>query len=134
MNALLGGHAGLSALSTAAATPQIKGGALRAIAHTGVKRLAAFSDVPTLKELGYDAELYLWAGFFAPKGVPARVLEVLRDGARRAGQDPEFTSALEKMQTPSGYQDTDEFKAWWDRDAQMLTAAIKRIGKVAEKK
>src|SRR5207247_4992296 len=26
----------------------------------------AFPDVPTLKELGYDVEYYLWAGLFAP--------------------------------------------------------------------
>lgn len=133
MNALLGGHAGLSALSTAAATPQIKGGKLRALSHSGAQRLAAFPDVPTLKELGYDGELYLWAGLFAPRNLPAHVQKILRDATRQAVQDPEFKGGMEKMQAPVAYQDAEEFRAWWDRDTQMLAETIKRIGKVEAK-
>ena len=40
---------------------------------------------------------------------------------------------MEKAQTPIAYQDADEFKAWWDRDAQTLAEVVKRIGKVEEK-
>jgi len=133
MNALLGGHAGLSALSTQAATPQIKAGKLRALAHSGGQRLAAFPEVPSMKELGYDAELYLWAGLFAPRNVPAHVQKILRDATRLAVQDPEFKGAMEKMQAPVAYQDADEFGSWWERDTQTLAAVIKRIGKVEAK-
>jgi tripartite-type tricarboxylate transporter receptor subunit TctC len=52
MTTLLGGHATVSALSTGAVTPQVKGGKLRVLANTGTTRLAAFPDIPTLKELG----------------------------------------------------------------------------------
>jgi len=31
------------------------------------------------------------------------------------------------------YQDADEFKAWWDKDAQTLAEVVKRIGKVEDK-
>lgn len=133
MTAVLGGHAGLSALSTGAVTPQVRSGKARALAATGARRLAAFPDVPTLKELGYDVEIYLWTGLFAPRGVPAHVLKIFRDATRQAVQDPDFKTATEKMQMPTAYQDADEFKAWWDRDTEMLTAAIKRIGKVEAK-
>jgi tripartite-type tricarboxylate transporter receptor subunit TctC len=80
------------------------------LATGGAARLAAFPDVPTLKELGYDVEYYLWAV-----------------------QDPEFKNAMSKIETPIAYQDADEFKAWWDRDAQILAGVIKRIGKVEGK-
>ena len=30
----------------------------------------ALPDVPTMKELGYNVEFYLWVGMFAPKGTP----------------------------------------------------------------
>lgn len=129
MTAVLGGHAMLSALSTGAVTPQVKGGKVRVLANSGARRLAAFPDTPTLKELGYDVEVYLWTGLFAPKGVPAHVLQTLRDATRRAVQDKEFQAASLKMQMPPAYQDTDEFKAWWDKDSEMLAAAIKRMGK-----
>jgi tripartite-type tricarboxylate transporter receptor subunit TctC len=133
MTAVLGGHATLAMLSTGAVSPQVKGGKVRVLANSGTKRLANFPDVPTLKELGYDVEVYLWTGLFAPKDVPAPVVRALRDGIRLAVQDPEFISASEKMQMPPAYQDADEFKAWWDKDSEMLAAAIRRMGKAPAK-
>jgi tripartite-type tricarboxylate transporter receptor subunit TctC len=52
---------------------------------------------------------------------------------RQAVQDDEFKAASEKMQMPTAYQDADEFKTWWDKDADMLAAVIKRIGKPGAK-
>jgi tripartite-type tricarboxylate transporter receptor subunit TctC len=129
MTAVLGGHAPVSALSTGAVTPQVKGGKVRVLANSGAKRLDAYPDVPTLKELGYDVEVYLWTGLFAPKDVPAPVLKTLRDAVRQAVQDDEFKAASEKMQMPPAYQDADEFKTWWDKDTEMLAAAIRKMGK-----
>jgi tripartite-type tricarboxylate transporter receptor subunit TctC len=128
--AVLGGHAQLWASPPAIALPHIQAGKLRALATWGARRLPAFPGVPTLKELGYDLEYYLWAGFFAPRGVPAGVLRTLRDATRTVVQDPEFRSAMEKAKTPIAYQDADEFRAWWDRDAETLAGVIKRIGRV----
>jgi tripartite-type tricarboxylate transporter receptor subunit TctC len=133
MTAILGGHAQVSALSTGAVTPQVKGGKLRVLANTGTTRLAAYPDIPTLKELGYDVEVYLWTGLFAPKDVPPHAVKVLREAAKRAVQDDEFKQASEKMQMPPAYQDADEFKAWWDKDSEMLAAAIRRMGKTGGK-
>jgi tripartite-type tricarboxylate transporter receptor subunit TctC len=129
MTAVLGGHAAVATLSTGAVSPQVKGGKVRVLANTGAKRLAAFPDIPTLKELGYDVEVYLWNGLFARKEVPAHVVKVLRDAARKAVEDDEFKAASEKMQMPPAYLDADEFKTWWDKDAAMLSVVIQRIGK-----
>jgi tripartite-type tricarboxylate transporter receptor subunit TctC len=133
MTAVLGGHASLAMLSTGAVTPQVKGGKVRVLANSGAKRLAAFPELPTLKELGYDVEVYLWTGLFTPKDVPAHALKTLREATRQAVQDAEFKAASEKMQMPIAYQDMDEFKAWWEKDTEMLVAAIKRMGKVEAK-
>ena len=45
----------------------------------------------------------------------------------------EYKAAMDKAQTPIAYQDADEFKAWWDRDAAMLADVIKKIGRVETK-
>jgi len=133
MTAVLGGHAAMWASPPALAAPHLKAGKIRALATWGAQRLAAFPDVPTMRELGYDIEYYLWAGLFAPKDVPVSVVKVLRDATRQVVQDPEFKGMMEKIKTPIAYQDADEFKAWWDRDAKTLAAVIKRIGKVETK-
>jgi tripartite-type tricarboxylate transporter receptor subunit TctC len=131
--AVLGDHAQLWASPPALALPHIRAGKMRPLATWGAARLAALPDVPTLKELGQDLEYYLWTGLFAPRGVPAPVFEALRSGVGRAVQDPEFKSAMDKAQVPPAYQDADEFKAWWDRDAATLAAAVRRIGRLEPK-
>lgn len=133
MTAVLGGHAAAWASPPALAVPHLKSGKLRALATWGRTRLAAFHEVPTLKELGYDVEYYLWAGLFAPKGIAPHVLKALRDATRQAVHDPEFRAAMTRIETPIAYQDADEFKAWWDRDARVLAGVIKLIGKVEGK-
>ena len=131
--AVLGGHAQLWASPPALAAPHIEAGKMRALATWGATRLAAFPDVPTLKELGYDVEYYIWTGLFAPRGVPANVIQTLRDATRKAVEDPEFKSSMDKAKTPVSYQDADEFKAFWDRDAQRIAATIQFIGKTEAK-
>jgi tripartite-type tricarboxylate transporter receptor subunit TctC len=133
MTAVLGGHAAVATLSTGAVSAQMKAGKVRVLASSGAKRLAAFPDVPTMKELGYDAEVYLWTGLFAPKEVPAPVLKTLRDATRKAVEDDEFKAASEKMQMPPAYLDADEFKTWWDKDSEMLAGVIRRMGKADHK-
>jgi len=131
--AVLGGHAQLWASPPALAAPHIEAGKMRALATWGATRLAAFPDVPTLKELGYDVEYYIWTGLFAPRGVPANVIQTLRDATRKAVEDPEFKSSMDKAKTPIAYQDAEEFKAFWDRDAQRIAATIQFIGKTEAK-
>jgi tripartite-type tricarboxylate transporter receptor subunit TctC len=99
----------------------------------GGQRLPDFPAIPTLKESGYDVEYYLWTGFFAPRNVPAGVFKSLRDATRQAAQDPDFIRGMQKIQTPVAYQDADEFKAWWDKDAEKIAVVVKRIGKVTDK-
>ena len=132
-SAVLGGHAHLWASPPALAAPHIEAGKMRALATWGATRLAAFPDVPTLKELGYDVEYYLWTGLFAPKGISPHVFQTLRDATRRAVQDDEFKAAMDKAKTPIAYQDSDEFKAFWDADAKRIAAVIQFIGKIEAK-
>lgn len=133
MTAVLGGHVTMWASPPALASPHLKAGKIRAMATWGASRLAAFPEIPTFKELGYDVEYYLWAGLFAPKNIPPAVVKILRDATRQAVEDPEFKGAMEKIQTPIAYQDADEFRAWWDKDARILADVIKQIGKVETK-
>ncbi len=130
MTAVLGGHAAMWASPPALAFSHIKAGSLRVLANFGGQRLAALPEIPTLKELGYNVEYYLWAGLFAPRDTPATVLRLLRGAARQAVDDPGFKSAMTKVETPVAYLDADEFQKFWDEDAKMLSEAIRRVGKV----
>ncbi|OGA10475.1 MAG: Tat pathway signal protein [Betaproteobacteria bacterium RIFCSPLOWO2_12_FULL_65_110] len=134
ITALLGGQIEALASGPSAVIGQVRGGRMRALGSWGEKRLQALPDVPTFKELGYDAEFYIWSGLFAPSATPPAVMAVLRNTVRSAVEDPDFRGAMAKIATPISYLDAPEFQAFWDRDAKMLAAAVRRIGRIEGKK
>jgi tripartite-type tricarboxylate transporter receptor subunit TctC len=130
MNALLGAHADIVASVPSLVAPHLPTGKVRLLAHSGVGRLPAFPDLPSLKELGYDIEYAAWAGLVAPRGTPAHILKILGDAVRQGVKEPEVVTASQKLQTPVAYQDAEEFNAWWRKDAEKLAAVIRKIGKL----
>jgi tripartite-type tricarboxylate transporter receptor subunit TctC len=130
VTALLGGQVEALASGPAAAIGQIKAGKMRALAGWGEKRLALMPELPTFRELGYDAEFYIWAGVFAPAGTPDPVMRKLREAVRNAVNEPEFKAVMEKIATPVNYLDAPEFQAFWDKDAARLKTAVEKIGKI----
>ena len=128
--ALLGGQ--VQALSTGPSSimGHYKGGKVRVLASWGESRHPALPDVPTLKELGYDAQFSQWTGLFVPAGTPEPVIAKLREAARAAIEDPAFKAALAKVETPVQYLDQPQFRSFWDNDARKLADVVKKIGKV----
>jgi tripartite-type tricarboxylate transporter receptor subunit TctC len=128
--ALLGGQ--VQALSTGPSSVMghIKAGKIRVLATWGESRHPALPDVPTLKELGYDAQFSQWTGLFVPAGTPEHVITRLREAAKFTVEDSTFQAALAKVETPIQYMDAPRFKAFWDADAHKLADVVKKIGKV----
>jgi tripartite-type tricarboxylate transporter receptor subunit TctC len=133
LTALLGGQVHALASGPAPAVGQIRAGKMRALASWSTERLPLMPEVPTFKELGYDAEFYIWSGVFAPAAIPTPVLDRLRAAVREAANSPEFKGAMEKVQTPVSYLDAPAFRTYWERDAARLKVALEKIGKVEEK-
>jgi len=127
---LLGGQ--VEALSTGPSTVMghVKGGKVRVLATWGDSRHPALPDVPTLKELGYDAQFSQWTGLFVPAGTPDAVIAKLREAAKAAVNDASFQGALARVETPIQYLDQPQFRTFWDADARKLAEVVKRIGKV----
>jgi tripartite-type tricarboxylate transporter receptor subunit TctC len=130
LTAVLGNHAALLAAHPAVGGPQARAGVLRPIGTMGTKRVAAFPDVPTLKELGYDAEYYQWNGVFTQAKVPAPIITFWRQAVAKAATDPDFIKAMAKVGSGIDYLDRDEFRPWWDADSQRTEDAVRAIGKV----
>jgi tripartite-type tricarboxylate transporter receptor subunit TctC len=134
VTALLGNQIEALASGPSAIIGHVKGGKLKVLGSWGDRRLESLPDVPTFKELGYEAEFYIWSGLFAPAGTPPSVMTALRNAARSAVRDPDFRNAMAKIETPINYLDAPEFQRFWDRDAKRLAAAVRRIGRIEDKK
>jgi tripartite-type tricarboxylate transporter receptor subunit TctC len=130
LTALLGNNAQALASSVSACLAQIKAGKARALASFGAQRSKALPDVPTLKELGYDVEYYLWVGMFAPKNTPASVTAYLRDALNKAAHSDLFRTALTNLGQELDYMDQPEFAKFWEADTRRIETAIRQIGKV----
>jgi tripartite-type tricarboxylate transporter receptor subunit TctC len=130
LTAILGNNSQALVSSIAASSAQMKAGKLRALACFGAQRAPALPDVPTMKELGYNVEFYLWVGMFAPKGTPAPIITTLREASRKAAADDKFKQAMKNLGQDVAYLDQAEFKAFWDADAKRVENAVRLIGKL----
>jgi tripartite-type tricarboxylate transporter receptor subunit TctC len=130
VTAILGNNSQVLVSSIAAANAQMKAGKLRPLASFGARRSPALPEVPTMKELGYDVEFYLWVGLFAPKGTPAPVIATLREASKKAAANEQFAGAMKNLGQDVAYLDQPEFKAFWDADAKRVEDAVRQIGKV----
>src|SRR5688572_27022862 len=130
LTAILGNNSQALVSSIAAANAQMKAGKLRPLACFGGSRAPALPEVPTMKELGYDVEFYLWVGMFAPKGTPGNVITTLREASMKAAAAEPFKAAMKNLGQDVAYLDQAEFKAFWDADAKRVEDAVRQIGKV----
>lgn len=129
LTAFLGNNAQVLVSSISASLAQIKAGKARPLAMFGDKRSKALPDVPTMKELGYDVEYYLWVGLFAPKGTPDAVVTKLREVAKQGAHSDAFKKAMSNLGQELDYLDQPEFAKFWASDAAKIEAAVKAIGK-----
>jgi tripartite-type tricarboxylate transporter receptor subunit TctC len=89
INDLLGGQVDAAFVNINSIIQHIKGGKVRAIAVSSLKRSTLLPDVPTLDELGVKgAEVQSWQAVAAPKGLPADVKAKLHAAIVAALNEP----------------------------------------------
>ncbi len=68
-------------------SPHIKSGKLRGLAVTGLQRVAAFPDLPTVADSGVPGyEVTTWGGIIAPAGVPKAIVTRLNAEMQKAAK------------------------------------------------
>ncbi len=130
ITAILGNQVQATAQSVTATQAHIKAGKLRPLALFGGARSKVLPDVPTLKELGYDVEYYLWVGLFAPKGTPDAIVSTLRGAINKAAHGEQYTTAIGNVGLDLAYLDGPEFGKFWDADIKRIEQAVRAIGRV----
>ena len=81
--------------STGPVEAHLKSGKLKAIAVTGLKRLASLPDVPTISESGIPGyQFTLWYGIVAPTGTPKPAIDRLNAELRKTMASSEVKDKL----------------------------------------
>jgi len=92
---LLGGQTQMMMPGLAAAMPHIKGGKMRPIAVTGLKRHPLLPDVPTFEESGFKGfDGIQWYGIVGPAGMPPEITRQLNAEINKALGDPKLRERL----------------------------------------
>lgn len=130
ITAILGNNAQVTTQSVSATLAHIKAGKLRPLATFGATRSKFLPNVPTLKELGYDVEYYLWVGIFAPKATPANIVATLNGAIDKAANSDLFKTAITNAGLEPDYLNAAAFAKFWTDDAKRSDEAVKLIGRV----
>jgi tripartite-type tricarboxylate transporter receptor subunit TctC len=95
--ALLGGQVDAAVQLPAALAGSVRSGQLRLLASLTAQRDAAFADVPTAREQGFDVALEAWRGIAVPKGTPQSVVARLEAAIRDTVESREFKEGCERI-------------------------------------
>jgi tripartite-type tricarboxylate transporter receptor subunit TctC len=95
MTDLMGGQVPMLFSSLGPVVGAAKGGRVRPIAVTSLKRSAAFPEVPTMHELGMKGfDSNAWYGLIGPAGLPQEAIARLTQAMQKAGEDKTLADQL----------------------------------------
>jgi tripartite-type tricarboxylate transporter receptor subunit TctC len=109
--------------------PFIQTGRVRALAVTSPARLAAFPDIPTMKELGYPrVDGTVWYGLLAPARTPAGVVARLNAESNRVLALPDVKERLNRAGIDPAGGTPEEFGAFIRAEFEKWGPVVKAAG------
>lgn len=107
----------------------IKGGRIKALMVSGLKRNPAFPDVPCAAELGLpDYTVTTWYGLWAPKGTPADVQARIVEEMRRAAATDELKAIWASNGAEFGKLTPPQFGSFVSAEVKRWAAVVKASG------
>ena len=107
----------------------IKGGRIKALMVSGVKRNPAFPDVPCAAELGLpDYTVTTWYGLWAPKGTPADIQARIVEEMRRAAGTDELKAIWASNGADFGSLSPAQFGGFVSAEIKRWAAVVKASG------
>jgi tripartite-type tricarboxylate transporter receptor subunit TctC len=103
----------------------IKGGKLKAIAHTGKGRLASLPDIPAMSDTLPGFEGYDWNGVFVPHGTPDAIVQKLNAGLNAAVVSPVVKDRFAELNIESHQNTPEEFRAYLESQMELWSRVVK---------
>jgi len=103
----------------------IKGGKVKAIAHTGRGRLASLPDIPPVSDTIPGFEAYEWNGVFVPHGTPGEIVKRLNGAVNEALASPEVKDRFAQLNIDSRATTPEEFGAFVKDETARWSKVVK---------
>jgi tripartite-type tricarboxylate transporter receptor subunit TctC len=126
---LVGGQIDMMFDGLGSSAAHIKGGRIKALMVSGLKRNPAFPDVPCAGELGLpDYTVTTWYGLWAPKGTPADIQNRIVEEVRRAAATDDLKAAWAANGAEFPSQTPQQFGAFVSAEVKRWAAVVKASG------
>jgi tripartite-type tricarboxylate transporter receptor subunit TctC len=113
--------------------PQLKSGAFRALAQTGMERSPDLPDTPTLQELGIrDANSDTFLALFAPAGMPSNIVDRLATEVVSILKRPDIQERYRQAGSPVIADGPEGLRARVAREVPMWRQVIQEAGIAVE--
>ena len=126
MIGLLGGEVQMMFVTVSSAVNFVKQGKIRMLAVIAPERVSAVSDIPTMREQGFDMVVGSWQGIYAPKGTPKPILDKLFEISHQTMKNSDVVKRLDDggvavvlSKSPA------EFRKFWEAEDQRFAKIIK---------
>jgi tripartite-type tricarboxylate transporter receptor subunit TctC len=108
--------------------PYVEGKKLRGLVVLDEKRSSMFPDIPTAKELGYDAVVVTFQGIGIRKGTPEAAKAVLVEAFRKATEDEGFKKLMDQLGMERSYLGPKEAVPWLKSQDNLIKRITTKIG------
>ncbi len=126
---VVAGHIPLGITDAPSAMGQIKGGAVRPLAVSSLKRTPSLPDVPTFDELGLKGyESIGWYGVIAPAGTPPDIVAKLNEAFVATLNEPEIAERIRSVGSEPTPMTPAQFDAFIKAETKKWAGVIKSAG------
>jgi tripartite-type tricarboxylate transporter receptor subunit TctC len=132
INAVLTQEVQMTLIDSGPIAALLKAGKLRALGVTSEQRLAAYPQVPTLKEQGIDVSVNFWSGLLAPAGTPAPIVKRLQEEVARIMALPDVQERMGKLDIKPVGSSSADFAKVISQEIQLWTQVAKENNIKAE--
>jgi putative tricarboxylic transport membrane protein len=109
---------------------QIQGGKMKPLAFSGKERIESLPDVPTFKELGYNANLPMPRGVVMPGGVSKEVQNWWIEAMKKLVQTPEWKKYVKDNSLTEDIRYGDDFTKYLEQTSNTFKTLLKESGTV----
>lgn len=126
---VVAGHIPLGITDGPSAMGQIKGGAVRPLAVSSLKREPSLPDVPTFDELGLKGYQSIgWYGVLAPAGTPPDIVKKLNEVFVETLKEPEVAARIRSVGAAPSPMTPEQFDAFIKAETKKWAEVIKKAG------